>query len=78
MAKATYWVMAILLLLTSGGAFNVAMYNWFAADSHNEYSRAYASRGNVFFFVGLALFAAFAWTIVTILRSDKGQRTAKK
>jgi uncharacterized membrane protein YidH (DUF202 family) len=69
--------MAALLLLASGWSFNIATYNWFAADYHNEYSHAYASRGNIFFIVALALLAAFVWVIVAILRSGKKRRMAK-
>lgn len=45
--RVTSWVAAVLLLLASGWSFNLATYNWFAADFHNEYSHAYAyaSRG---------------------------------
>ena len=75
--KVTQWVMAVFLLLASGWFFNIAMYNWFAADFHNEYSHAYASRGNIFFIVALALFAAFASVIVAIRRSGKKRRMAK-
>jgi uncharacterized membrane protein YidH (DUF202 family) len=73
----TYWVMAGLLLLASGWSFNIATYNWFAADHHTEYRHAYASRGNIFFIVALALFVAFVWVIVAILRSSKKRRMAK-
>jgi uncharacterized membrane protein YidH (DUF202 family) len=76
-ARVTSWVMAALLLLASGWSFNIATYNWFAADYHNEYSHAYASRGNIFFIVALALLAAFVWVIVAILRSGKKRRMAK-
>jgi hypothetical protein len=42
-ARVTAWVMAVLLLLASGWAFNLATYNWFAADFHDRYSHLYAS-----------------------------------
>jgi multisubunit Na+/H+ antiporter MnhB subunit len=51
------WVVVAVLLLASGWSSNIATYNWFAADFHNQYSHAYASRGNVFSIVALALFA---------------------
>jgi uncharacterized membrane protein YidH (DUF202 family) len=76
-ARVTSWVMAALLLLLSGWSLNIATYNWFAADHHDEYSHAYASRGNIFFIVALALFAAFVWLIVAILRSGKKRWVAK-
>jgi uncharacterized membrane protein YidH (DUF202 family) len=76
-ARVTYWVVAVLLLLASVWSFNIATYNWFAADHHNEYSHAYASRGNIFFIVALALFAAFVGVIAAILRSGKKRRMAK-
>jgi hypothetical protein len=63
--------MAVLLLLASGWSFNIATYNWFAADFHNPHSHAYASRGNTFSIVALALFAASVWVIVALLRSGK-------
>lgn len=75
--KATPWVMAVLLLLASGWCFNLATYNWFAADLHDEYSRTYASRGNVFSIVALALFAASVWVIVALLRSRKKRKMEK-
>ena len=71
------WLAAILLLLGSGWSFNLATYNWFAADHHTEYSQAYASRGNIFFIVALALLAASVSVIVAILRSSKKRRMAK-
>lgn len=70
----TAWVLAASLLLASGWSFNLATYNWFAADFHNEYGHAYASRGNIFSIVALALFAASVWVIVALLRSGKKRR----
>ena len=75
--RITSWVMAVLLLLASGWSFNIATYNWFAADHHTEYSHAYASRGNIFFGVALALFAGFIAVIVALLRSRKKRQMAK-
>ena len=72
-----WWIVALLLLLASGWSLNIATYNWFAADFHNEYSRAYASQGNIFFILALALFAASGWTVFTIIRSSKKRRMAK-
>ena len=77
-ARVTSWVMAALLLLASGSSLNIATYNWFAADHHNEYSDAYASRGNVFFIVALALFVAFVWVIVSALTSHVESRTPSR
>jgi len=57
-AKAMLWLTASLFLLASG---------W----SLNEYSRAFASRGNIFFFVALAFFAGFIAVVVIALRSFK-------
>jgi len=76
-ARVTSWVMAVLLLLASGWSFNLATSNWFAADFHNQYSHAYASRGNIFSIVALALLAASVWVIVALLRSGKKRRMAK-
>lgn len=70
----TSWVVAALFLLASGWSFNLATYNWFAADFHNQYSHAYASRGNTFSIVALGLFAAFGWVIVALLRARKKRR----
>ena len=72
--RVTAWVAASLLLLASGWSFNIATYNWFAADFHNEYSHAYASRGNVLSVVALALFAASVSVIVALLRARKKRR----
>jgi hypothetical protein len=74
-SRVAAWVVAaLLLLLASGWSFNLATYNWFAADFHNEYSHAYASRGNIFSIVALALFAASVSVIVTLRRSGKRKR----
>jgi hypothetical protein len=73
-ARVASWVVAALLLLASGCSFNIATYNWFAADFHNQYSHAYASRGNIFSILALALFAGSAWVIVALLRSGKKRR----
>ncbi len=75
--NAVRWLAAILLLLGSGWSFNLATYNWFAADHHTEYSHAYASRGNIFSIVALALLTASVSVIVAILRSGKKRRMAK-
>ncbi len=68
------WAAAVLLLLGAGWSFNIATYNWFAADFHNEYSRAYASRGNVFSLIAIALFLAFVSAIVAALRLRKRKK----
>lgn len=70
-------VMAILLLGASAWSFNLATYNWFAADLHDKYSHVYASRGNIFSVVALALFAGFVLMVVRILRSWKKRRMAQ-
>lgn len=66
-------VVATLLFLVSGWSLNIATYNWYAADFHNQYSRAYASRGNVFFIVAVVLFAGAISIVVALLRSRKKQ-----
>jgi len=71
------WLAAGLLLLGSGWSFNIATYNWFAADHNTEFGHAYASRGNIFSIVALALLAASVSVIVGIIRSSKKRRTAK-
>jgi drug/metabolite transporter superfamily protein YnfA len=71
------WLAAILLLLGSGWSFNIATYNWFAADQHTEYSRAYGSHGNVFSAVALALLAASVSLMVVNIRSRKKRGMAK-
>lgn len=76
-ARVRYWVGAVLLILASGWSFNIATYNWFAADFHNQYSHAHALRGNIFFIVALALFVASVLVIVAILRSGKKRQMAK-
>jgi len=72
-----WWIIALLLLLASGWSLNVAIYNWWAADFHDKYSHAYASRGNIFSIVALVLFAASISMIVALLRSGKKRRMAK-
>jgi len=71
------WIVASLLLLASGWSLNIAIYNWWAADFHDKYSHAYASRGNIFFILALALFAASGWAVFAIIRSRKKRRIAK-
>lgn len=74
--RVAWWVVAATLLLASGWSFNLATYNWFAADFHDRYSRLYASRGNIFSIVALVLFAASVWVVVALLRSRKKRRVA--
>jgi len=76
-ARVAFWVMAVLLFLGAGWSFNIATFNWFAADFHNEYSHAFATRGNIFFIVALALLAASVSVVVVLRRSGKKQRMAK-
>lgn len=76
-ARVTSWVMAALLLLASGWSLNVAMYCWWAATFHNQYSHAYVSRGAVFFVIALALFGMFVSVVVAIRRWSKMRRLAK-
>jgi hypothetical protein len=76
-ARVTLWVVAVLLLLASGWSFNIATFNWFAADFHNEYSHAYLSRGNIFAIIAIVLFAASMAMIVGLIRSAKKRRMAK-
>jgi len=73
-ARVASWIVAAILLLASGWSFNLATYNWFAADFHNQYSHAYASRGNIFSIVALGLFAASVWVIAALFRSGKKRR----
>ena len=72
-----YVVMAVFLLVAAGWSLNIATYNWFAADFHNEYSQAYASRGNHFFFLAVALLSAFVLVIVALIRRRKKDRPVK-
>ena len=71
------WTSAVLLLLASLCSLNIATYNWFAADFHNQYSHDFAFRGNIFFFLALALFAAFIFVVVAIFRSARKRRVVK-
>jgi TRAP-type C4-dicarboxylate transport system permease small subunit len=73
-ARVAWWLVAATLLLVSAWSFNLATYNWFAADMHDKYSQVYASRGNVFLIVALALFGATLWVIVALFRSRKKRR----
>ena len=72
-----YVVVAVLLLPASGWCLNIATYNWFAADSHNEYSQAYASRGNHYFFLAVSLSSAFVFVTVALIRRRKKDRPGK-
>jgi TRAP-type C4-dicarboxylate transport system permease small subunit len=76
-ARVTSWVVAVLLLLASGWSFNIATYNWFAADFHNQYSHAYVSRGNIFSIIAFVLFATAMSMIVALIWSAKKRRVAK-
>jgi hypothetical protein len=69
--------LAAFLLLASGWSLNIATYNWFAADFPGQNSQAYVSRGNIFFLVALAFFAAFVSIVVAVFCSAKKRRTAK-
>jgi len=73
-ARVVWWLVAATLLLASAWSFNLATYNWYVADMHDKYSELYASRGNVFFIVALALFGAAVWVIVALFRSRKKRR----
>jgi TRAP-type C4-dicarboxylate transport system permease small subunit len=76
LARLTYLVAGICLL-ASAWSFNLATYNWFAADFHNQYSHPYATRGNIFSIVGLAFFVAFLLAIIAIVRSSRKRRMSK-
>jgi hypothetical protein len=65
---------AAILLAASLWSFNIATYNWFAADFHNEFSNDYASRGNVFCLASLALLGGSVLVVVGIFRSRKKQK----
>lgn len=69
--------LAVLLLAGAAWSFNLATYNWFAADLHDEYSHTYALRGNIFSVVALALFTGSVLMVVGILRSRKKRRMAQ-
>ena len=71
------WTSASLLFLASAWFLNIATYNWFAADFHNKYSHAYASRGSTFFISATVLFVAFILVVVAIIRSRKKRRIEK-
>jgi hypothetical protein len=65
------WLGDFLLLLASAYSLNIATYNWFAADFHNQSSHAYAMRGNLFFFIAVALFGAFVGVAIILIRGRK-------
>ncbi len=71
LVRVTLWLTAGLLLLSAAWCFDIATYNWFAADSNTAYSHAYASRGNTFFLVALVLFVGFTIDIIALVRSRK-------
>lgn len=71
------WLTVILLFLGSGWTLNISIANWWAASFHDEHRQVYTSRGNIFFIVALALFAASVSVIVATLRSGKRRRMAK-
>jgi len=66
-----WWITAGLSLVASIWSFNLATYNWFAADHHNEYSHAFALRGNAFSILSIALFVVFISLLIIALRSRK-------
>jgi len=72
--KAMCWIAAVLLLALSAWSCNLAAFNWYAADFHDEYSRAHASRGNIFFFIALACLIASVTIIVVMVRRMKKPR----
>jgi hypothetical protein len=77
-AKMMYWVVAVLLFLASGWSLNVATFFWFAADFPSDENRhVYASRGNTYFVLALALLAASVWAVVAIIRSSRNARMKK-
>jgi len=71
-----YWVVVVVLFLAAAWSFDIATYNWFAADFPSEYKHAYLWRGNIFLFVAVALFAASISLIVALLRVRKRRQIA--
>lgn len=71
--KVVKWGGVVLLLFASGWAFNIATYNWFAADHHNEYSHDYAMRGNLFFLLSLILLVLSMGGIWKLVLSRKNR-----
>lgn len=69
------WASALFLFLASAWSFNIATYNYFAADFPNEYRQAYLSRGNQFFFLAVVFFAGFVWMVVAIIRFKRKSRS---
>jgi H+/Cl- antiporter ClcA len=75
--KATLlWISTASLLLASAWFLNLAMYHWFAADFHNEYSHAHDSWGNVFVLLAIALCGAFVGIVVAVFRR-RNRRSAQ-
>jgi FtsH-binding integral membrane protein len=75
-ARAMYYLVAGLLLVASGVSFNAAFANWFFADFHNENSRSYVSRGNIWFLLALIFLAGCIWLVIAISRSIKKSKKA--
>jgi Zn-dependent protease with chaperone function len=73
--KVLGWTSAVFLLVASAWFFNVATYDWFGADFHNEYSHAYAAQGNRFFILAVALFVAFVWAVVVTIRFSRRNKS---
>ena len=69
--KVLGWTGAVFLLIASAWSLNVATYDWFGADFHNEYSHAYASQGNRFFILAVGLFGGFVWAVVMTARYSR-------
>ena len=75
-STARFWITIVLLLGASAWCFNLAMFNWFAADQHDRFSRTYALRGNVFSVLAFVLFAVFVWAVISAIRSHKRRSCA--
>ena len=70
-SKVMCWIAAALLLALSAWSCNLAAFNWFAADFHDEYRHVHELRGNIFFCIALASLTGCVTMVVLVVRRWK-------
>lgn len=69
------WIAVAVLLAASAWSFNIALYNWWAADTvRNENHRVYVFRENLFSIVTLALIL-ISGTLLTVMLRHRRTKT---
>lgn len=69
------WTLAGLLFVAAAVCLNDALASWYFADFHNEYSRAYASRGNRLFLLAGGFLAGFVLVVIRAVRGAKKRKS---